>query len=154
MVLACAPKGDPVYAVKAGGSGTLTDAAVAWKSEPRNEITTDVPTPAFYDGDFFILSDVKRAISRVEPKTGKIKWTLELPGRKKYEASPTVADGKIYLMNFGGDVVVVDAAEGKLLHNVSMGDSSDDMTRSTIAVSNGRLFIRTNSKLYCVGKGS
>ena len=154
MVLACAPKGDPVYAVKAGGSGTLTDAAVAWKSEPRNEITTDVPTPAFYDGDFFILSDVKRAISRVEPKTGKIKWTLELPGRKKYEASPTVAAGHIYLMNFGGDVVVVDAAEGKLLHNVSMGDSSDDMTRSTIAVSNGRLFIRTNSKLYCVGKGS
>ena len=75
-----------------------------------------------------------------------------MPGRKKYESSPTDTDGKIYLMNFAGDVVVVDPEDGKILNTVAMGDGNDDMVRSTIVASNGQLFIRTNKKLYCIGK--
>jgi outer membrane protein assembly factor BamB len=152
VILACAPKGDPIYAIKAGGSGRLEDSAVAWKSENRGALSSDVPTPAFYGGDFFILGDGRRALSRVEPRTGKVKWTVETPGRKKLEASPTVADGKVYFMNFGGDVAVVDAEKGQVLNTIAMGDEGDDMIRSSISISQGQLFIRTNSKLYCVGK--
>ncbi|MGV3771881.1 MAG: PQQ-binding-like beta-propeller repeat protein, partial [Verrucomicrobiales bacterium] len=79
-------------------------------------------------------------------------WSVELPGRKKFEASPTGADGKIYMMNFGGDVVVVNAADGKIIGNAAMGNEGDDAIRSTIAVSDGNLFIRTNDKLYSIGK--
>ena len=111
-----------------------------------------MPTPAFYDGDFFVLSDVRKGLSRVEPKTGKIKWSVETPGRSKYEASPSVADGKVYLINFVGDVVVVDAAKGDVLKTVAMGDEGDNNTRSSVAISQGQLFIRTNKRLYCVGK--
>jgi outer membrane protein assembly factor BamB len=111
-----------------------------------------VPTPLFYDGDFFILSDGRKNISRVEPATGNVKWTVALPGRRKFEASPTAADGKIYAMNFAGEVVVVDAANGTILSHIPMGDEGDDLTRSAIPVAAGQLFIRTNHKLYCVGK--
>jgi hypothetical protein len=83
-----------------------------------------------------------------------VKWTLELPGRKKFEASPTAADGKIYLINFGGDVVVVDAAKGEVLDSIAMGDPGDDMIRSTVSAAHGQLFIRTNKKLFCIGKSS
>lgn len=152
VILACAPKGDPVYAIKAGLAGSHPTSAAIWKTDQKREVSSDVPTPLFYDGDFFVLSDVRYNISRVEPATGNIKWTLDLPRRKKFEASPTGADGKIYLMNFGGDVVVVDAAKGEILSNIPMGDSSDDMTRSSIAVAQGQLFIRTNAKLFCVAK--
>jgi len=152
VVLACAPKGDPIYAVKTGGSGTLDDSGLAWKSERQSKVSSDVPTPAFYDGDFFVLSDVRKGLSRVEPKTGKIKWTVETPGRSKYEASPSVADGKVYLINFVGDVVIVDAAKGDVLKAVAMGDEGDNNTRSSVAISQGQLFIRTNKRLYCVGK--
>ena len=152
IILACAPKKDPIYAVKAGLSGTLTDEALAWVSREERALSSDVPTPLFYKNDFFILNDDRGALSRVEPKTGKIKWSLELPGRKKYEASPTGADGKIYLMNFGGDVVVVDAEKGEVLSNIPMGTFNDNMTRSTVAVAHGNLFIRTNEKLFCIGK--
>ena len=154
VVLACAPKQSPVYAVKAGLNGTFTDeSALAWKSEDR-EVTSDVATPLFMDNDFFILAEDKRHLSRVEAATGKVKWTIDLPGRKKYEASPTGADGKIYLMNFAGDVVVVDSKEGKILNTVAMGDATDDKTRSTVVASHGQLFIRTNAKLFCIGKTS
>jgi hypothetical protein len=77
---------------------------------------------------------------------------LNLPGILKFEASPTCADGKVYLMNFGGEVVVMDAAKGKILNTNPMGEVGDDQTRSSVAVSGGQLFIRTNAKLYCVGK--
>lgn len=152
VILACAPKRDPIYAIKAGGSGSLDDSAILWKSDNQRVLSSDVPTPLYYQEDFFILSDVRGALSRVEPQTGEIKWTTDMPGRKKYEASPTGADGKVYCMNFAGDVVVVSAADGKILHQTSMGESGDDFTRSSITASQGQLFIRTNSKLFCVGK--
>jgi outer membrane protein assembly factor BamB len=152
VILACAPKGSAIYAIKAGGKGTLDNSAIAWTTEKNRDISSDVPTPALYDGDFFILSDGRRNLARVEPATGKVKWTVEIPGRKKWEASPTAADGKIYMMNFGGEVVVADAAKGSILSTIAMGDEGDDKTRSTIAVAHGELFIRTNHKLYCVGE--
>ena len=154
VILACAPKGSPVYAVKAGLNGTFTDeSALAWKSETR-EVSSDVTTPLFMDNDFFVVAEDKRKLSRVEAATGKVKWTADLPGRKKYEASPTGADGKIYLMNFAADVVVVDPKDGKILSTAAMGDATDDKTRSTVVASHGQLFIRTNKKLFCIGKPS
>lgn len=157
VILVCAPKRDPIYAIKAGGSGLLNDSAIAWKSERNSAISSDVPTPLFYQDDFFIVGDAggenRSALSRVEPKTGKIKWTIEaLPGRGKIESSPTGADGKIYFMRFSGDVIVVDANQGKVLNAISMGEAGDNETRSSIPAAQGQLFIRTNSKLFCIGK--
>ena len=118
IILACAPKGDPVYAVKAGGTGKLDDGGLAWVSRQNRQISSDVPTPAFYDGDFFLLSDVRKSLSRVEPATGKVKWTVSTPGRVKYEASPLAADGKIYLINFDGQVAVLERHQrGCLAHD-------------------------------------
>ncbi|MDB6029693.1 MAG: outer rane biosis protein BamB [Verrucomicrobiales bacterium] len=151
IVLACAPKGDPIYAIKVGGHGTLTDDALAWKSEPRSPISSDVPTPAFYLNDFFVLSDVRKSLSRVEPKTGKVNWTVSMPGRSKFEASPFAAAGRIYCVNFAGDVVVVDAEKGDILQTNAMGEPGDDTTRSSVSASQDQLFIRTNSKLFCIG---
>jgi len=151
VILACAPKRDPIYAVKAGLSGQLNDGDLAWTSRSQREVSSDVPTPAFYDGDFFVLSDVRKCLSRVEPKTGKVKWSVPTPGRRKYEASPTAADGKIYLINFDGLVVVVDAEDGDILSEIPMAEPSEYNVRSTLAVAGGDLFIRTNEKLFCVG---
>ncbi|MEZ6118875.1 MAG: PQQ-binding-like beta-propeller repeat protein [Pirellulaceae bacterium] len=151
IVLVCAPKRDPIYAIKLGASGKLDDDAVAWVSDDERDVSSDVPTPAFYDGDFIVLSDVRKKLMRIEPTTGKVKWAVETPGREKFEASPTVADGKIYIVNFNGDVVVFDANDGSLVHQVSMSEASENPVRSSIVVSQGQLFIRTNDALYCVG---
>lgn len=151
VVLACAPKKAPVFAVKPG-KGTLDDKALAWTSTDRG-VTSDVPTPAFAEGDFFVLSDLSKALSRVSPD-GSIKWTLETPGRVKYEASPLVADGKVYIVNFSGDVVVVDAQEGKILHQAAFGSGADKLVRAMIVAAHGQLFLRTDTRLFCIGKGS
>ena len=153
IILVCAPKRNPVYAVKAGGQGVLDDGAVAWVSRDVREVSSDVPTPAYYDGDFFVLSDVRRCMTRVEPRTGKVKWTVPTPGRAKYEASPLAADGKIYLINFEGQVAVMRAADGKVLHVIPMDEPAGrEVVRSSISAAYGQLFIRTTRKLYCVGR--
>ncbi|NLH73966.1 MAG: PQQ-binding-like beta-propeller repeat protein [Verrucomicrobia bacterium] len=150
VILVCAPKGAPVYAVRTGGSGVLDQSWVQWTSESHREVSSDVPTPLFYMGDFFILNDLRGMLSRVDPKTGKPKWTVSLPGRAKYEASPTGAGGRIYTVNFRGDVAVLDANTGETLANVPMGDGDEDRIRSSVAIAHGQLFVRTNKRLYAV----
>jgi outer membrane protein assembly factor BamB len=155
IVLGCAPKRDPIYALKVDGSGTLDDSALAWVSRDTKALSSDVPTPAFYDGDFFVLSDVRKFLSRVEPRTGKVKWTVSTPGRAKYEASPLAADGKIYLINFDGQVTIVKADDGEVINQISMDEPTDgEMVRASISAAHGQLFIRTTRKLYCVGAGN
>ncbi len=167
VVLACAPKGAPVYAVKIGGSGTLNNKSLAWQSHVQKEedeataaptpnerdLTSDVPTPLFYDGKFYILNGTKKKLLCVEPATGKIIWSGDL-GKSTFQSSPTAADGKIYVMNWDGEVFVVHAggSEFKLLHATSLKDEGDKNLRPSIAISQGNLFIRTGQKLYCVGK--
>jgi len=53
-------------------------------------------------------------------------------------------------MNHNAEVLVVSASDGKVLNSAKMGDAYDDQTRSSIALSDGELFIRTNKKLYCI----
>lgn len=151
VVLVCAPKRAPVYAVSPNKSGDLNAAQLLWKSEDRSPLTSDVPTPLAYDGKFYILSDARKALSCVVPETGKPLWTTPLPENTMCWSSPTGADGKIYLMTLDGDVLVLSAADGKLLHRAEMADGDDDV-RATIAVAHGNLFVRTGTKLFCIGK--
>jgi outer membrane protein assembly factor BamB len=153
-VLVCAPKGDPVYGIRPNGTGTLSDSAIAWTSAAHvKEVSADVPTPAFYDGDFFVLNDLRKHLSRLDPKTGDVKWSVAVPGRAKYEASPLVADNKVYLISHDGHVVIMNASNGHVLKELSMDDPQGrERVRASIVASDGQLFIRTTRALYCVGQ--
>ncbi len=157
IALACSPKKRPVFGVKLGLSGRQDDSALAWTSDPK-QFTSDVSTPAFYEGKFYILDSDKRALSCVEPKTGKVIWSGDTGSKSKFESSPTVADGKVYMTNFWGDVYVVKAGGTtfELLSVNEMGDGTKPngdarSCRSSIAAAGGHLFIRTQDKLYSVG---
>lgn len=152
VIIVAAPKREPVYAVRAGGNGDITGTGLAWKSAERGPVTSDVPTPLFYRGKFYVASDLRRNVSCVEPADGTVRWTTELPGPAMCWASPTGADGKIYLMSLRGEVHVLDAATGELLATNPMAEDENEI-RSTVVAAQGSLFIRTNTRLYRVGGG-
>ena len=132
--------------------GPLDNSAVAWNTRDTRAVTSEVPTPACYDGDFFVLSDSRKSLMRLESRTGKVKWIIRTPGTAKYEASPLVGDGKIYLINFDGQAAILRADDGQLLHLIAMDDPTEgEMVRSSIIAAHGHLFIRTTRRLYCVG---
>ena len=153
VALACGPKGAPVCAVKLGQNGKLPDNGTLWQSTER-DVTSDVPTPLFYQGKFYVLNGGKKKLLCVEPSDGKVIWSGDLGTRSVFESSPTAADGKIYMMDHKGNVFVVAAGgtEFKLLNTAAMGDEGDDRLRSSIPFSQGQLFIRTGKSLFCVGK--
>lgn len=151
VVLACGPKGAPVFAVKAGLNGKQDNSALAWTSTER-EVSTDVSTPLFYRGSFYILNSDRKTLARVEPATGKVLWTGTFPTRDKIEASPTAADGKIYVMSHGGDVFVLEAGDAfKVLHSAKLAEDGERDLRASIAIADDRLFVRTDRKLHCLG---
>lgn len=150
VVLGCGPKREPVYAVRLNGAGDVSESGLAWKSQERGDVTTDVPTPLFYHGKFYVLSDVKKNISCVQPEDGKVLWTTPLTGTTACWASPTGADGKIYVMSLKADVLVLDAEKGTLLSTNPMAEDESEI-RSSVVPAYGCLFIRTNNKLFCVG---
>jgi outer membrane protein assembly factor BamB len=165
IALACGPKDAPIYAVKLGGKGNLSNADLAWQSYVQSteeadksgrsldvrELSSDVPTPLFYEGKFYVLNGNKKKLLCVEP-SGKIVWSGDL-GKGNFQSSPTAADGKIYMMNFPGEVFVVQAggSEFKLLHTAAMAEGENTL-RASIPISQGQLFIRTTKTLYCVAK--
>jgi outer membrane protein assembly factor BamB len=166
VALVCGPKGAPVYAVKLGGKGNLSNTALAWQSHVQNtedpanagrsletrELTSDVPTPLFYDGKFYVLDGDRKNLFCVDP-AGKIVWSGRLQGKERFQTTPTAADGKIYVMNWAGEVFVAQTGgdEFKLLHTAQMGDG-ETLLRASIPISQGQLFIRTSKTLFCIGK--
>lgn len=162
-VLVCAPKGAPVYAVKAGLEGAHTqEEDLAWRSKFRDEdmpsrawrdVSSDVSTPLFYQGHYYILNGEKQTLACVVPETGEVLWHESLGGRTKIEGSPTGADGKIYVMDHRGDVYVVkaDPTKFQLLHKTEMASAGAKDLRASIAIAENSLFIRTADTLWCAG---
>jgi len=156
VILACGPKNTPVYAVKGGLAGNHEGAeSLAWVSSPNKEVpvTSDVATPLFYQGRFYVIDHgASRSLSCIDPATGKVIYTQRTGSREKIEASPTGADGKLYLMNQLGDVFVIRAGDQfEVLHQASLGTSMKNISRASISVSQGNLFVRTDTDLFCIG---
>ena len=57
-------------------------------------------------------------------------------------------------MDHRGNVFVASTATAgfKLIHSTPMGDEGDNSLRSSIAIAQGQLFIRTGKTLHCIGK--
>ena len=82
--------------------------------------------------------------------TGKQTGRCQIAQDGAWRASPTGANGKIYVMSEQGEVVVVSAGpNGQIL---SRTDLADGPACATISAANQCLFIRTAGKLTCFGK--
>ncbi|MCX5682224.1 MAG: PQQ-binding-like beta-propeller repeat protein [Planctomycetota bacterium] len=162
LIFGVVSRGGPTFAVKAGGSGLLGADGAVWKFGIRK---TDSGTSLVYENSLYILqSDKADPVVKgsyvspgiflfcVDPRTGKDRAQIRLADRGAWRASPTGADGKIYCLSEEGEVVVVEAGgDYKILSRTKLGDGE---TQATIAVSGGRVYVRTATKLYCFGKNA
>jgi outer membrane protein assembly factor BamB len=150
LVIACPPKGGAVFAIKPDGAGDVTKTHVAWTNK---ELTSDVCVPLFYKDKLFVLNGDKKTLYRVDPASGKIEASLNLGGNDVFRASPTAADGKIFCMNEAGEVWVISPAGDKLTvaNKTDLGAGGQLASRSSVALADGEVFVRTGEKLYCIG---
>lgn len=134
----------PLLVYRPGGEGDVTDTHVAWSLERG----PDVPTPATDGEHLYVLRD-GGVLSCYDAETGEPVWTNQRVAPGTYSASPLVADGKVYVTNEEGVTTVVRAGpEFEILAENRL----DGYTLSSIAVSDGKLFLRTDEHLYCIGE--
>jgi outer membrane protein assembly factor BamB len=134
----------PMIAVKPGGRGNITATHTAWTFDRG----PDVPTPVS-DGKLLYSVDDRGIIHALDVKTGAVVYGPERLRPAIYSASPTLADGKIYVTNEEGLTSVFSA--GPKFELLAENDSAE-YTLSTISVSQGQLFLRTEKFLYAIGK--
>ena len=113
----------------------------------------DASTPLFYKDRLYVLDGVTRGkvVTCFEPKTGRQFWQGKLGGRGPWRASLTAGDGKMYCICESGEVVVLKAG-GERFEVLFETKYDEGPIQSSIAIANGRLFIRTAENLYCIGK--
>ncbi len=133
----------PYMAIRLGGRGVVDESHVAWR----------VPTGApyissilYYQGLIY-MANGNGIVTVVDAETGRRVWQDRVGGI--YSASPLAGDGKVYLFSETGETVVLQA--GRELNILQRNDLGERVVSSP-AVSDGRIFIRTDEALIAVGR--
>jgi len=134
----------PLLAIRSGGRGDVTEThrVFSYDNGP------DVPTPVT-DGQLLYIVNDKGVVYALDAKTGKEVYGQQRLKTGTYSASPTLADGKIYVTSEEGVTSVYKAGP---TFELIAENAMDDYVLSTIAVSDGQLFLRTAQHLFAIGK--
>lgn len=135
----------PVLAIRPGGRGDITTSHLAWSFTQRGP---DVPSPVS-DGTYVYLVTDNGVVWCLERKTGAVVYGPERLANDLYSASPVIADGKIYVTSENSGITSVYRTGPKF--ELLAQNSFDDYTLSSVAISQGQLFIRTQSALWAIG---
>jgi outer membrane protein assembly factor BamB len=133
-------------AIKLGGSGDLTGTPnVPWKYAKG---TAYVPSPILY-GDYLYLTTDRGILTCIDAKTGEVKYEGgRIPIPATFTASPVAFEGKILMTSEDGDTFIVKAGPS---HQILGTNSIGEAVYASPAIADGRIFIRGERNLYCIG---
>ena len=132
-----------ILAIRPDGTGNVTDSHIVWRSK---ENCAYVPSPVVCNGYFLVVADNGIA-SCFRCADGERMWKERIgPG---HSASLLTAGGLVYFTSDRGTTTVV--KPGPTYEAVAVNDLQEDSFASP-AASDGKLFIRTVGRLYCIGR--
>jgi len=111
-----------------------------------NEYLSDVPSPVATENLLFLVTSYGTIVC-YDTKTGTKHWVKEL-GNTTY-SSPMLVEGKVYQMDKSGIMHIFKA--DKVYTSIGEPQISEG-SFCTPAFADGRIFIRGNNNLYCIGK--
>jgi len=140
LVYVCTGYWNPtLIAIRPDGSGDITDSHVAFtvrRGVPHN------PSPLAAGGRIYMTTDLG-ILTCVDAKLGKELWRKRLNGN--FSASPTLAGGRIYLINEDATPFVIGpGAEYELLATNQL----DGRALASPAFVDGAIYLRTDTHLY------
>ncbi len=128
-----------LLAVRLDGRGDVTKSHIAWTLKRGVSLT---PSPLIVGDELYMVSDNGIA-SCLDVKSGAPHWQVRLGGN--HSASPIYADERIYFLSEEGESVVI--APGKEFKALAR-NQLDGQTLASMAVSNGSIFVRSQTHLY------
>ena len=134
----------PIFAIRPDARGDVTldknhssSRAVAWSKNARGPY---MPTPIAYGGILYSLNN-DGVFDAYDVETGNEIYRQRLdPIGSGFSASPVAADGRIYLSNEDGDMLVIEAGrEFRLISTNPLGE----LVMATPALSDGVMYVRS-----------
>lgn len=109
-----------------------------------------IPSPVCYNDVLYFIQDQGGVFMSVNPADGsELKKERLKKGGKDFYASPVAGDGKVYVVDRSGRLTVLKAAaEWEELSSADFGEVID----ATPAICDGRIYLRTPTKVYCFGE--
>lgn len=149
IVYALGGRRSELIAVRAGGSGDVTDSHMLWRTGEGNNVTS----PVLVDGYLYWLHESRGKAYCVDAATGKVVYEESLEPRPGLiYASLTAADGKLYAPSQENGTYVL-AAKPEF-EQIAVNTFQNDTSRvnATIVLADGKLYMRTDKAIYCIGK--
>ena len=128
-------------AIRPDGSGNVTETHIAWRT---TQGAAYVPSPIIA-GKYFLVTSDSGVAHCFEAATGHLVWKERLG---EQHASLVYADGLVYFLNDKGMMNVI--RPGPQFERVAQNDMGEKCFASP-AVSGGRIFIRSEARLFCIG---
>jgi outer membrane protein assembly factor BamB len=129
------------YAIDPTKRGDITTTGLVWHFE---KIRRSISTAAVADGLVYI-SDFSGFLHCLDANTGQLYWTHDVFAA--VWGSPMVVDGKVYLGDEDGDVVVLaHSKEKKVLAEMNMGSA----VYATVVPANGVIFMNNRNQLFAL----
>ncbi|MEW6130250.1 MAG: PQQ-binding-like beta-propeller repeat protein [Acidobacteriota bacterium] len=143
----------PIFVVKSGARGDLTlqenktsNESILWSRTGRGSY---MPTPLIYNDILYVLAN-NGVLDAYDLKTGEEIYRQRLPlVGSGFSASPVAADGKIYLANEDGEILVIKA--GKTFTHLAT-NSMGELLMATPALSEGVMYVRSSASLFAIGR--
>jgi len=139
VLIAVRVGGEGIDGKEMNGEGDLTHTGIAWTLRRGVPYTS---SPLLVGDELYIVSDIGVATA-LDARTGTVHWQQRLGGN--FSASPVYADGRIYFQNESGVTTVI--APGKEFRKLAT-NMLDGWTFASMAVSNGAIYMRSDSSLY------
>jgi len=135
-------------AVKYGGKGNVTSQTL-WRIErTANRLGSGV----VHKGHAYILN-TNGIMECHDLKSGKVLFSERVRGsgaKQESWSSMIIAGDRIYVPNQSGETIVMRASPKFKLIGINELDSA--LTNSSLAASDGQIFLRTHKHLWCIGK--
>ncbi len=137
-----------LMAIRLGRTGDLTGTdAIVWTQTKGNSYT---PSPVIHDNKLYVLTD-SGMVSCYNARTGEPYYQQQrLPKAYSFKASPVGANGKLYLASENEDVVVL--SMGEKFEVLATNTMADEMFVATPAIAGGEIYLRSQTKLYCINE--
>ncbi len=132
----------PYMAIRAGGSGDVTGTHVVWRVPTGAPYVTSL---LYYDGAVYMANDVG-VLTAVDARTGDRLWQQRVDG--VFSASPVAGGGHVYFVSENGDTIVVKSGKSP---EVVARNAIGERALASPAIANGRIFIRTDDHIFCIG---
>ena len=132
-----------IRAIRMGGKGDVTDTHIAWEQKKG---VPAIPSLLYVSPHLYTITR-DNILHCVEASSGNIVWVKRLEGT--YWASPVLADGRIYILSEEGVTLVL--RPGPKYDEIAR-NSLDEKCLASMAVSQGRFYIRTAERVYCIGR--